>query len=292
MASKPTEAVVTVACLQMEPIFGETARNVQAAVALIEQAAARGANLMVLPELCNTGYVFASRAEAFALAETLPDGPSCRSWIDCARRLGVYIVAGITEREDALLYNSAAIIGPEGFIGRYRKVHLWGDEAIFFTPGNLSFPVFHTRIGTLGCHICYDCWFPESFRLAALQGAEIVCVPTNWVPIPGQDPNREAMANIICMAAAHTNSVFVAAADRVGVERNQPFIGQSLIVSYTGWPAAGPASATASEIVMATVNLADAKRHRNWNAFNQVLRDRRTDVYDRMLGSAHEPGNY
>ncbi|NDL64036.1 nitrilase family protein [Acerihabitans arboris] len=292
MASKPTEALVTVACLQMEPVFGETARNVQATVALIEQAAARGANLMVLPELCNTGYVFASRAEAFALGETLPDGPSCQAWIDCARRLGVYIVAGITEREGELLYNAAAIVGPEGFIGRYRKVHLWGDEAIFFEPGNLGFPVFKTRIGTLGCHICYDCWFPESFRLAALQGAEIVCVPTNWVPIPGQDPDREAMANIICMAAAHTNSVFVAAADRVGVERDQPFIGQSLIVSYTGWPAAGPASATDTEIVMATLNLADAKRHRNWNAFNQVLRDRRTDVYDQMLGSAHNPGNF
>ncbi|WP_413727797.1 nitrilase family protein [Sodalis sp. RH19] len=292
MAPKPNEALVTVACLQMEPVFGETVRNVNTSIAMIEQAAARGANLMVLPELCNTGYVFATRDEAFALGEALPDGPSCRAWIDCARRLGVYIVAGITEREGELLYNAAAIIGPEGFIGRYRKVHLWGDEAIYFAPGNLGFPVFKTRIGTLGCHICYDCWFPESFRLAALQGAEIVCVPTNWVPIPGQDPNREAMANIICMAAAHTNSVFVAAADRVGVERHQPFIGQSLIVGYTGWPVAGPASATDTYIIMATINLADAKRHRNWNAFNQVLRDRRTDVYDQMLGTSHQPGNF
>ncbi|WP_413737328.1 nitrilase family protein [Sodalis sp. RH21] len=290
MAAKSPEALLTVACVQMEPEFGATQRNVQTTILLMEQAAAQGATLMVLPELCNTGYMFATRAEAFALAETLPDGPTTRAWIDCARRLGIYIVAGITEREEERLYNSAVIIGPEGFIGRYRKVHLWSDEALFFEPGNLGFPVFKTRIGTLGCHICYDCWFPESFRLAALQGAEIVCVPTNWVPIPGQDPQREAMANIIVMAAAHTNSIFVAAADRVGTERGQPFIGQSLIAGYTGWPVAGPAGATDTQTLLATINLADAKRHRNWNAFNQVLRDRRTDVYDRMLGADAPPG--
>lgn len=111
--------------------------------------------------------------------------------------------------------------------------------------------------------------------MAALQGADIVCVPTNWVPIPGQDPRREAMANILLMAASHSNSIFIAAADRVGIERDQPFIGQSLITSYTGWPVAGPASERHTEIIMATVNLADAKRHRNWNDFNQVLKDRR-----------------
>jgi len=292
MATKLPEASLTVACLQMEPVFADIQHNIQTSVALIEQAAAQGATLMVLPELCNTGYVFATRAEAFALAETVPEGRATQAWLQCARRLGVYIVAGLAEREGEQLYNSAVIIGPEGFIGRYRKVHLWGDEAIFFTPGNLGFPVFKTRIGTLGCHICYDSWFPESFRLAALQGAEIVCVPTNWVPIPGQDPQREAMANILVMAAAHTNSIYIAAADRVGVERGQPFIGQSLIAGYTGWPVAGPASGAQQEIILASINLADAKRHRNWNAFNQVLRDRRIDVYDHMLGSAHPPGHY
>ncbi len=286
------QADVTVACIQMEPKFGETEANVAHSIALMEAAAAQGAQLAVLPELCNTGYVFETRAEARALAEAIPDGPTCRSWIEAAGRLGLHIVAGITERDGERLYNSAVIIGPGGLIGRYRKVHLWGDEALFFTPGDLGFPVFDTPLGRLGCHICYDCWFPESFRLAALQGAEIVCVPTNWVPIPGQDPKREAMANIIVMAAAHSNSVFVAAADRVGVERGQPFIGQSLIVGQTGWPVAGPASKDGEETIIARINLADARRKRNWNAFNQVVRDRRRDVYDEMLGSAHKPGWY
>ncbi|QEW23072.1 N-carbamoyl-D-amino acid hydrolase (plasmid) [Paracoccaceae bacterium] len=282
--TKP-EAAVTLAVLQMEPAFGETAANVARSLALIEDAAAKGAQVIVLPELCNTGYMFASRAEAASLAEPVPSGPSSRAWIDIAARLGLHIVAGITESDGDRLYNSAVIIGPSGYLGTYRKLHLWGDEALYFTPGDLGIPIFDTPLGRISCHICYDCWFPEVWRLQAMQGAELICVPTNWVPIPGQDPTREAMANIIVMGAAHSNSLFVAAADRVGTERGQPFIGQSLIVSQTGWPVAGPASASDEETLIATVNLADARRKRNWNDFNQPLRDRRTDLYDTMLGS-------
>lgn len=292
MAKSIKEAGLTVASIQMEPIIGHTSENVARSITLLEEAAGRGARLAVLPELCNTGYVFASRMEIGELAETIPDGPSTKAWIAAAARLDMIIVAGITERSGDTFFNSAVIVGPAGYIGRYRKVHLWGEEALYFSPGDLGFPVFDTPYGRIGCQICYDCWFPESFRLAALQGAELVCVPTNWVPIPGQDPKREAMANILVMAAAHSNSLFVIAADRVGVERGQPFIGQSLIVGHTGWPVAGPASYDKEEVLIAEVNLADARRKRNWNDFNQVLRDRRTDVYDRMLGSDYKPGWY
>ena len=153
-------------------------------------------------------------------------------------------------------------------------------------------PVFRTPIGRIASNICYDSWFPESFRLAALQGADIICMPTNWVPIPGQKKGERAMANTLVMAAAHSNSVFIAAADRIGTERGQPFEGQSLIVSYTGWPIGEPASKDKEEIIYAKVNLADARRKRNWNEFNQPLRDRRIDVYGEMLGSRHTPGWY
>lgn len=292
MTKRTKEAAITVASIQMEPVIGRTADNVARSVALLEDAARKGAKLAVLPELCNTGYVFESRDEIRSLAEEIPDGPSTRAWMEAARRLDMHIVAGITEKSGDLFYNSAVIVGPSGYVGRYRKVHLWGDEALYFTPGDLGFPVFDTPFGRIGCQICYDCWFPESFRLAALQGAELMCVPTNWVPIPGQDPKREAMANILVMAAAHSNSLFIVAADRVGVERGQPFIGQSLIVAQTGWPVAGPASPDKEEVLAAEINLADARRKRNWNDFNQVLRDRRTDVYDRMLGSGYKPGWY
>jgi predicted amidohydrolase len=279
------EAVVRIACVQMEPVVGERERNVRRTLDLVAEAAAAGAGLIVLPELCNSGYVFGSRAEAFALAEEVPGGPTCRAWMDLARARGLHLVAGINERDGEQLYNTAVVIGPVGHVGTFRKVHLWNEEALFFEPGNLGFPVFRTPIGRIGTFICYDGWFPESYRLCALQGADIVCIPTNWVPIPGQPDNREAMANVLCMAAAHSNSMFVAAADRIGVERGQPFLGQSLIVSYTGWPIGGPASPDREEIIYADANLADARRKRNWNEYNQVLRDRRIDVYGEMLGA-------
>ena len=95
-----------------------------------------------------------------------------------------------------------------------------------------------------------------------------------------------------CLPAAHSNSVFIAAADRIGTERSQPFVGQSIIASYTGWPIGGPASEDKEEIIYAEANLADARRKRNWNEYNQVLRDRRSDVYDEMLGSNVSPGWY
>jgi len=292
MPSSAGEADLGVAVIQMEPRIGETKANVEKTLKLIREAHKKGAELIVLPELCNTGYVFESRAEAVSLAEEIPGGYTSGAWLALCAELGIHLVAGITERDGVKLYNAAVVMGPTGLIGRYRKNHLWADEALYFAPGDLGFPVFDTPVGRIGCHICYDCWFPESFRLAALQGAEILCVPTNWVPIPGQDPKREAMANIIVMANAHSNSLFVAAANRIGTERGQPFIGQSLIASYTGWPVAGPASADREEILLVRVNLANAPRKRNWNAFNQVLRDRRTDVYSEMLGSDHGRGWY
>ena len=286
------DSTVKVACLQTHPRVGDKASNVAASLASIERAAALGARLIVLPELANSGYVFTTRAEAFALAEEVPAGPTCQAWMAAAARLGVTLVAGIAERDGDALYNAAVVIGPTGYIGTFRKVHLWNAENLFFEPGNLGFPVFKTPIGRIGVAICYDIWFPETFRLQALKGADIVCVPTNWVPIPGQAPGREAMATVLAMAAAHSNSIFIACADRVGTERGQPFEGQSVIVGCTGWPVAGPASRNDEEIVLAEIDLGSARRLRNWNAFNQVLRDRRTDVYDEMLGSKEPPGWY
>jgi predicted amidohydrolase len=283
---------VKVACLQMHPRVGDKQANVAASLAWIERAAAQGARLIVLPELANSGYMFSAREEAFALAEAIPAGPTCQAWMAAAARLDVTLVAGICEREGGSLYNAAVVIGPEGWIGTFRKVHLWNAENLYFEPGNLGFPVFKTPLGRIGVAICYDIWFPETFRLQALKGADIVCVPTNWVPIPGQAPGREAMATVLTMAAAHSNSIFIACADRVGTERGQPFEGQSVIVGCSGWPLAGPASRETEEMLLAEVDLGSARRLRNWNAFNQVLRDRRTDVYDEMLGSKEPPGWY
>lgn len=279
------ESKVRIACLQMEPHVGDKERNLARSVEMIDEAAEANANLVVLPELCNSGYVFNTRAEAQSLAEEIPEGPTCRTWVDAAARHEMHIVAGIAERDGRALYNSAVVIGPQGVIGTYRKNHLWAAENLFFEPGNLGVPVFHTEIGRIAAAVCYDIWFPEVFRLAALQGADILCVPTNWVPMPDQPKNLPKMSNILAMGGAHSNSMFVAAADRVGEERGQPFIGNSLVVGYTGWPIAGPASEDREEMLIADANLSDARRKRNWNDFNQVLRDRRIDLYAEDLGA-------
>jgi N-carbamoylputrescine amidase len=278
MTAVRRESLVTIASIQMAPRVGEKSRNVARSLELIEQAAADGAQIAVLPELCNSGYVFESRDEAFALAESVDDGETIRAWAALAARLRITLVAGFAEREGERLYNSAAVIGPQGVLGRYRKLHLWCDEQLFFEQGNLGVPVFHTPYGRIACAICYDIWFPEVFRMAALQGADLLCVPTNWVPMPAQPEGLPVMANLLVMSGAHANGLAVAAADRVGTERGQPFLGRSIIVSSLGWPAAGPASATEEEVLLATLNLADVRRNRQLNAFNHLLRDRRTDL--------------
>jgi len=240
-----------------------------------------------LPELCDSGYVFDSREEALGLAETLPNGPACRAWIESAARHDLHIVAGVCERDGDLLYNSAVLFGPHGHIGTYRKVHLWDRETLFFEPGSMGFPVFDTAIGGIAMAICYDSWFPESFRACALQGADIVCLPTNWVPPRGQPAEREALANTVLVAAANCNSLFIAAADRTGVERGQAFVGQSLIVGPDGWPLAGPPAADEEAIIYAEVDLAQARPKRKRSRYNDIIGDRRPEVYDQALRAAN-----
>ncbi|WP_084151487.1 nitrilase family protein [Paracidovorax oryzae] len=276
---------VKVASIQMAPLVGDKPGNLERSVKLIEEAASQGACVAVLPELASSGYVFASRSEAFALAESVPDGETSRAWMEVAQRCGIHVVGGVAERQGDRLFNSALVVGPKGYIGTYRKLHLWGDEHLFFESGDLGLPIFHTEFGRIGIIICYDGWFPEVYRLLAMQGADIVCMPTNWVPMPGQLPGEKAMANMLAMASAHSNGLNIICADRIGIERGQPFIGQSLIVSAQGWPVAGPASHDREEILYASINLKRSRSARHLNVFNDVLRDRRDDIYDPMLGT-------
>ena len=269
----------TVAAIQMTPVLADKEHNLAMSLAKIEEAAAAGAKLLVLPELCTTGYMYESREQAFDLAEVIPSGPTVQAWIDAARRHDVYIAGGMAEQEGVDLFNSVALVGPEGHIGTYRKNHLWGEEKLFFEPGNLGMPVFHTRIGRIGMVICYDGWFPELYRLAALQGADIICNCTNWVPQASTPANSLAMPNILAMAAAHCNRLNIICADRCGSERGQDFIGQSVIVGPNGWLLAGPASATEDTILYADVNIRRTRIGRQMGSFNNIVGDRREDVY-------------
>lgn len=274
--SAPDE--LTVACLQTAPVFGDPVRNRARTADLIAQAGAAGAKLIVAPELCVSGYAFRSREEAFDLAEPA-DGQTAAAWADAASAAGAYVVGGICERAGDELFNSAILVGPDGLTGTYRKVHLWNDEKRYFSPGDLGFPVFGTPFGRVGMLVCYDLWFPEAFRSCVLGGADIVCIPTAWLPIPGQDPSRDPMHNLLVMTSAHTNSVPVLCADRIGRENGLSFIGRSLIAAHSGRPMAGPASAEGEEILIANIAPRTARRARRWTDVNDLIADRRPDQY-------------
>lgn len=268
-----------IAVAQIEPEIAALERNLTVTLDAVERAAAAGADIVVLPELSSSGYVFRSRQEAFDAAEVIGEGPCTRAWAAAAATHSMYIVAGVTERDGDALYNTAVLFGPDGLLAVYRKVHLWDEEALYFEPGNKGFPVVTTPIGRIGMMICYDGWFPESYRALVDQGVDVVCVPTNWVPIPGQKPGQPGMATILTMANAHCNGIIVAAADRVGTERGQDFIGQSVIVDHTGWPLVGPASPIDPELLVADVDVAEARRSRSWGSFNNPVKDRRPEAY-------------
>ena len=163
MSESVAVSEVRVAVVQFDPQVGTQNRpgNLKNSLELALQAVRRGANLIVLPELANTGYLFANRQDAFDHAEPVPDGPSTRAWIDFAVQHQVYLVAGLAERDDMQLFDTAVLLGPDGFIGMYRKAHLWNQEKLWFSPGDLGFPVFETPIGRIGLLICWDIWFPE-----------------------------------------------------------------------------------------------------------------------------------
>ncbi|MBY3222111.1 nitrilase family protein (plasmid) [Rhizobium leguminosarum bv. viciae 248] len=274
-----TARTVTVATVQFEPIVGDRAGNLAAIDRLARAAKAQGADIIVLPELADSGYSFRDGDEVAALAGPVPGGASAETLYRLAGELGLYIVSGVAERDGDRFYNSALLCGPEGYIGKYRKLHLWNNENRLFRKGDLGLPVFDLPFGRIGIAICYDGWFPETFRQLAMAGAELVCVPTNWVPMAGAESAPEPMANILHKAAAHTNGLYIACADRIGIERGQPFIGRSLIVGPQGWPISGPASADREEILLAQIDLSSVTETRTLNSFNHLLGDRRADVY-------------
>lgn len=284
---------VRVAVVQFDPQVGINNRetNLLRSLALAQEAVDGGANLVVLPELSNAGYFFSSRQDAFEHAESVPDGRSVQAWIDFARQQQVFLVAGLAEREGMRLFNTGVLVGPDGFIGKYRKAHLWNLEKLWFTPGDVGFPVFETSIGRIGLLICWDIWFPEVPRILSQQGADIICSLNNWVwtPPPLFDDAGKCMASYLTMTAAHVNNVFIAAASRIGEERGARYLGCSLIAGTNGWPIGAVASADQQEILFADIDLTSSRSAAIWNNLNDLHRDRRADLYDQMLGYTQHP---
>jgi len=273
----PGGAVTVVACCQLTPAFGDPAANRELAAAAVTDAAQRGAGVVVLPELVSSGDVFRSRDEAAASAETA-DGPTVTRWARLAAEHQIVIVGGFCETSAGELYNSAALVDSGGLRCVYRKAHLWDEESLWFTPGSAAPPVVATRFGQIAVMICYDLEFPEWVRLPALDGAQLLCAPTNWPAFPR--PEGERPAEIVRVQAdAAVNRMFIAACDRTGAERGVDWVAGSVIVDPDGWPLAeaprgpGPVTITAECQLASALDKATGPR-------NNVHADRRPGLYE------------
>ena len=261
--------------MQLAPVFGDVSRNRALAADAIRAAAADRAELVVLPELCTTGYAFQDESQARELGEPA-DGCTVSEWRELSAELGIAIVAGFCELgEDGAPRNSAALVTSDGRARVYRKTHLWDREQLIFKAGTGCPPVLDTGSFRLGIAICYDAFFPEVMRGLALAGADVIAVPMNS-PVTG--PATEPLPNeiVLALAAASVNRVFVVQADRAGAERGIEWAQASVICDPSGHLLAGPVRGAA--MLRATCDLA-AARDKSLGVRNDVLADRRPELY-------------
>ncbi|MBY0401519.1 carbon-nitrogen hydrolase family protein [Myxococcota bacterium] len=280
--------LVTVAAVNFAPVHGEAKATVEKMAAQIEEAAAQGADLVVFPEGALLGCQSCAECrrlagpceDCVASSQTVP-GPASDAIARLARDHDLYVVFGLPERDardGRKLYNAAAVVGPEGVLGTYRKVHLgeppWVTEGITFTPGT-ALPLFPTRFGPIGVQICYDFWFnPELTRILALKGARLIVVPVGSFDAPGRPDGMRATA----LARAQENLLHVVVSNSVGgpdapgqgysgralVEAPRPnyYAGHSLIAG-PAFPRFGVLLAEAGateEMIVSTINLKQQAR--------------------------------
>jgi predicted amidohydrolase len=255
---------------QFDPVFGDVARNLDK---VANKLSSVRCDLMVLPELFASGYQFVSKDEVAALAEPVPDGATTTRLCEVARERSMHIVAGLPERDGHRCYNSAVVVGPEGVIGCYRKTHLFFEETQFFTPGDSGFQVWDIGAATIGVMVCFDWFYPESARALALNGADIICHPSNLV-LPHCP---EAMVTR-CLE----NHVFSITANRTGSERRGgkkklTFIGRSEVVTPRG-KILQRAPSNREKLAVVEIDPKEA-RDKSLNPYNDLLLDRRTALY-------------
>ena len=272
--------MTTVTCVQLAPVVGDLAGNRERARTAIRSAAAEGAELVVLPELCTSGYVFESAEEALATA--LEPADVAADWGESS----AIVVGGFAELgADGTLFNSAAIVAPSGeLLGVYRKIHLWDRESLFFEPGAEFPPVLDTPLGRIGLCVCYDLSFPEVPRGLALAGADLIAIPTNFPRLDQAAPGGLPVELTVTIAAAHLSRVFVAVCDRAGAERGVDWVGATAIVDERGSVLAGPVGEGEATLT-ADVELTRA-RDKAWNDRNDVFADRRPELYGRTETSS------
>ncbi len=259
-----------VAIVQNRPEFGNVQENLNR---IEEMLVGKTADLYVLPELFATGYRFKDMDEAHHYAELVPGGMTTNFLISLAKKHSAHFIAGLVEIDGDRIFNSSVIVGPHGFVGRYRKIHLFDTEKVCFHAGTEAPPVFDLNGAKVGVMICFDWRFPETARSLALKGAELIAHPSNLVLLH-------------CPQAMITrcleNRVFAITVDRVGDEERisgekLAFIGQSQVVDPDG-NILVRASETEEEVHIVDIDL-DKARDKYLNSQNEIFKDRRPDLY-------------
>lgn len=254
---------------QFAPRFGQPDHNLQAIVTAVSGVRA---DLIVAPELALSGYLFARREEVQEMSQEVP-GPATDALTRAAAEANCHLVVGLVERSGERLFNSAALIGPEGVAGVYRKVHLFYEEKLYFSPGDCGFPLFEIKGVKVGLLVCFDHFFPEAARTLALQGAQIICHPSNLVlPEYGQLTTR---------VRSIENRVFWILSNRYGTERRNgkilTYSGCSQITAENGAVLAR-AEAEGDSLTVAEVDPEQAKNKRVTER-NDLFTDRRIELY-------------
>lgn len=255
--------------IQFCPTLGEKERNVKEVLSMLERA---DAELIVLPELFNTGYLFSSKEELTELAEEIPEGETTQELLQAAENKGIHLVAGIAERSADKIFNTAILVHPDRRVSSYRKAHLFNEEKMLFSPGSTSFKVWKIGGAKIGLLICYDWIFPEAARTLSLGGAQIICHPSNLIMPWG----RAAM-----ITRAIENRVFIITANRTGLDRKGDrevqFIGMSQIVDPEGKILC---NADRDEPTVGIVEIDPSKAdNKNITEHNNIFQDRRPDLY-------------
>lgn len=273
--------MIKIAAVQMDVAFRDKAANLAKVLDRMSAAAKNGAKFIIFPECTLTGYCFESLDESRPVSEPIP-GPSTEAIGRLAQQLDCTVIVGLLESDGGKIYNSAAVIGPQGILGSFRKVHLpyLGIDR-FATPGDGPLSALSTPHGKVGINICYDCSFPEPARVLKLDGAQLLAIPTNWPR--GADSWRH-----VTNVRALENHMAVVAADRVGEERGFRFIGHSQIVDFTGKLLA-EAGETEETIIYAEVDLGAADQNRIIRVPGAYELDRIADRRPEMYSAITQP---
>jgi predicted amidohydrolase len=270
--------MIRVGFYQFCPTFGDVRANLHKIAEAIENTKA---DILVLPELCTTGYLFTSHDEVNELSEPIP-GPTTLFLENLTRRKHVWLVLGMAEcvgadgRSPLRCYNSAVLIGPDGLKAVYRKAHLFLEEKLYFSPGDTPFRVYDLGIARVGMLVCFDHFFPEATRALALHGAQIICHPSNLV-LPGKGQQ-------ITRVRAMENRIFWVLANRYGTEERNgkklTYTGASQIIAPDGEIVAqAPPDEESLQIVEISPSAADDK---HVTAMNDLFQDRRPELYNKV----------